>query len=55
MKLFLSFSFLLISIFVNAQPDSIDKFLEKQIKEQSIVGLSIIPLAQGVADILFRK
>lgn len=41
MKSIISLLLLLLSAFVNAQQDSIDKFLEKQIKEQRIVGLSI--------------
>ncbi len=47
MKSLISFSFLLISTFVNAQQDSIDRFLEKQIKEQRIVGLSIGIIKNG--------
>ena len=47
MKSLISISFLLISTFVNAQQDSIDRFLEKQIKEQRIVGLSIGIIKNG--------
>lgn len=47
MKSLISFSFLLISTFVNAQPDSIDRFIDKQIKEQRIVGLSIGIIKDG--------
>ena len=47
MKLIICCLFLLFSISLNAQQDNIDKFIEQQMKDQKIVGLSLGVIVNG--------